>query len=284
LTSASSLAGLEEVAIHLGRHHRSGLHPEVVAEQDDVDGLADGTEKAVQVLQVDLHELVEEGMGSPRFGRQHHHELVVAVAELADLEEIAAEEADDGPVGLGAELSGALLKRFGVNRSGRAGDGGPHGFVECLAHGGGAAGLGQGVVELLEVQRPVGHVGEDRSAVGAYDPTVWLPFDVRPCRHEARRPIRQRPGRPVLVTECKPAPEFDGIDAKSVEDVLVHDGQLLDDVVDPDGFRRKAQKAPQLRIGQCGDTGGPVPGQVDGHTIRRTVVKCGEDAISCGHG
>ena len=85
------MPGLEELAVHPRRHHRAGLHAQVVAEQDDVDVPADRREESLQPLQVDGHELIEERVGLRGLGGQHHHEQVVAMAELADLEEIAAE-------------------------------------------------------------------------------------------------------------------------------------------------------------------------------------------------
>ena len=189
---------------------------------------------------------------------------VVAIAELADLEEVAAEQADDGPVGAAAELSGARAESVGIDRSRRAGDGRPHGLIERCADGPRTAVLRQREIGLLEVQGPVGHLGEDPAVLGPDHPALRLSLDLGPGGHEAGRAVRQRPVRPIARTQGKTASHLDRIDAEPVEHVLAHDGQLLDDIVDIDRLGRQAQGPPQLRIGQGGDAGGTVPGKVYG--------------------
>ena len=56
--------------------------------------------KRVEVAQVHLHQLVEEAVGALGLAGQQHEEVVVAVKELAELQQVAAEEADDRAVGL----------------------------------------------------------------------------------------------------------------------------------------------------------------------------------------
>ena len=91
---------------NLWRHLRSTLHPEVVAEEDDVDIGTDRAEKLLQIGQVHLDHLVEKGMGPPRFPGQQQKEIVIAVHELPHLQQIAAEQANDAAVGLLAQALG----------------------------------------------------------------------------------------------------------------------------------------------------------------------------------
>jgi len=39
--------------------------------------------------------------------------------------------------------------------------------------------------------------------------------------------IWERPVRPVRIVKSERAPEFDGIDVKPIEDIVIHDGELL---------------------------------------------------------
>jgi len=49
-----------------------------------------------------LHQLVQEAMDAPRLAGQHSQHVIDAEEELPDLEQIPAEEAEDGAVGGGA--------------------------------------------------------------------------------------------------------------------------------------------------------------------------------------
>ena len=50
-----------------------------------------------RLRQVHLHQLVQELVGALGFAGQEHEEVVVAVEELPDLQQVAAEQADDRP-------------------------------------------------------------------------------------------------------------------------------------------------------------------------------------------
>ncbi len=257
-----------------------GLHAKIVAEQDDVDRCADRLEEAVQVRQVDLHQLVEERMGLLGLAGQHHHEYVVAVAELTDLEEVAAEQTDDRPLGARAELSGAFTESLVIDGAGGAGNGGPHGPVERFANGSRTVLLGQREVGLLEVQGAVGHLGEDLAVPGSDDPTVRFPLDVGPDGYEARCAVRQCPRGPVVRTQGKTPPHLDRIDPKTFEHILPYDGQLLHDIIDVDRGGGQSQSLSQLRVGQGGDAGRAMAGKVNGDARRLMMIQRRQDTLS----
>jgi hypothetical protein len=79
------------------------------------------------------------------------------------------------------------------------------------------------IVGLFKVQRAVRHPRDDTLPPIPNDPAILLTFGINPGGHLARRPVRQRPGCPVLVAEGKAAPQLNGIDPEPLQHVLVHD-------------------------------------------------------------
>ena len=57
-------------------------------------------EIALQVRQMDVHQAVEKLVCPAGIAGQEHQEVVDAVEQLADLQQVAAEQADDGAIGL----------------------------------------------------------------------------------------------------------------------------------------------------------------------------------------
>jgi hypothetical protein len=55
-------------------------------------------------------------------------------------------------------------------------------------------------------------------------------------------PVGQDPVCPVLIFNGKSPAEFDGVDSKELENILVHDGQLLDGIIDSNDFLRQPEK------------------------------------------
>jgi len=102
----------------------------------------------------------------------------------------------------------------------------------------------------------------------------------RPGGHEAFGAVGQRPGRPVAVTQGKAPAQLDGIDAEPLENVLIHDRQLLHDVVDANRNRRQAQKRSQLRIRQRSNSGRTMSRQVHGDAVGRAMVQGRQDSGS----
>ena len=123
----------------------------------------------LQILQMQRHQPIQELPGPVRVAGQQHQEPVVAIQELAGFQQVAAEQADDGPVRALAQPLGSLGQTLqtvgaGGQRSGRRFHLAPHVLGERLFQ------LVQIVhfqirpVALLEVQRPVGHLGQDAAA------------------------------------------------------------------------------------------------------------------------
>ena len=61
----------------------------------DVDGIPHRGQKAFQVGQVQLHQAVEECVGTIRVAGQQHQEVVDAIKNLPDLQQVASEEPDN---------------------------------------------------------------------------------------------------------------------------------------------------------------------------------------------
>ena len=104
-----------------------------------------------------------------------------------------------------------------------------------------------------------------------------------PDRHLAGRAIRERPVRPVIVIKSKCPSELDGIDLKAVEDVAIHDGELLLNVIDADWSALQPEVVPKSFISYSGNAGRTVTGKVDRHTIGLLVIQCRQHPISRVH-
>jgi len=136
---------------------------------------------------------------------------------------------------------------------------------------------------LVEVQRAFGHSPDGAPGPGAEDPLGAGAFGKSPGGHPARGPAGKRPVRPPPVFRTESAPQFDGIRARPVENVVVHDRQLLDGVVDPNGSRLQPQRRAKPRVGDGRDAGRPAPPQVHRHPVRLAGVQCGKNALARGH-
>ena len=82
---------------------------------------------------------------------QEHEEVVVAIEELAGFQQVAAEQADDGAIGSGAQPCGPLAepgRALGAGRAaargGRGGRGGPHAFLVGRRQTGQIVGIDKG--------------------------------------------------------------------------------------------------------------------------------------------
>ena len=75
---------------------RPRLHSHVVAERDDVDGIANHAEEVPEVLHVYFYQGIQERFGPGRLAREKHEEIVVAVEEQARFEDASTEQVDDG--------------------------------------------------------------------------------------------------------------------------------------------------------------------------------------------
>jgi len=67
--------------------------------------------------------------------------------------------------------------------------------------------------------------------------------------------------------------QLDGVDAESIQHVLIENGQLLNYIVHADRPGGQPQKIPQLRICYCGDTRRPVTRKVNWHTVGFAMVQ-----------
>ena len=282
------MAGFEELAVHAGRDLGAGLHTEVVAEKDDVDIGTDQAEVLFQVFQVPLGQAFEKVVGPLRFGGQKGQEVVVPVQELPVFHEVAAEEADYRPVGAFPQAAGACDHTVVAARAFYKGAGGggdvPHALGHHLLQSSMVRlALSEGKVGRLEVQRAVGHLGDDPASRRTYDPTPLGPFRGDPHRHLAGGPIGKGPVRPVRVVQGKAPAQFYGVHAEAVEHVVVQYRQLLLDVVYPHRLGGQAEVGPQARGGDGRDAGGPVTTEVDRYPVRLAVVQCGHYPVPALH-
>ena len=60
----------EELDIHGRRNLRAGLHAQIVAEQDDIDAVADGSQEPLEIGQVHLDDSVEKRVRAFRLARR----------------------------------------------------------------------------------------------------------------------------------------------------------------------------------------------------------------------
>ena len=67
---------------------------------------------------------------------------------------------------------------------------------------------------------------------------------------------------------------------KRCKHVLIHDGELLDGVIDADGLLGQPKVVAQPGIGHRGDARGAVAGQVHRHAVGLLVVQSGEDSFT----
>ncbi len=244
--------------------------------------------KLLQVLQVEGHEPVQKLLGPLRVAGQEHVEPVVAVQELAGFQQVAAEQADDGPVRALAQPLGALGQTLQAavavgQRSGRRFDLAPHVLGERRFE------LVQVVhfqirpIALFKVQRPVGHLGQDAAAGRTHDPAAFLALRQRPSGHLAGRAVGQRPVGPVFVLQREPAPHFDRVHAEPLQHVLVHNRQLLHRIVDADRALRQSQRGSQLAIRDRCDARRAMTAQVDRDPVRLFVIQRCEHALARSH-
>ena len=201
---------LEQRAVHLGGHLRPGLHAQVVAEDDDVDGVPDGGRGTVSGFPGASRRPCP---GRPPRARappaSSMKKLSLRYMNWPGLQQVAAEQADDGALGA-ARAASPRPSRAAVSRpSGRrprsrgcrGGGGGPHALLDRRAASPGrSSGLNEGIVRLLEIQRAVGHAARARCPPADFI-THWpgLPLQRHPGRHQAGAAVRQRPVLPVRV-------------------------------------------------------------------------------------
>ena len=100
-----------------------------------------------------------------------------------------------------------------------------------------------------------------------------LSFGLGPHRHETRDAAGQFPIRPPLIFQGESAPEFDRVDLKPLEDVLIHNGQLLNRIVDANRPLFQAKELTQARVGDGRDARRTVSGKVDWDAIRLEVAQ-----------
>ena len=154
--------------------------------------------KRSRLRQVDLHEPVEERVGPRRVAGQQHQEVVVAVEELADLEQVAAEQADDRPIGAVARRCLAPFAEGVWQRPGRAGWRWPSTWS-------GRAPRGRCRVRRPRPagSRPARSTGRRRASArgpgrsGRGAPSGAAPARAGPGGHLAGRAVGQRPVGPV---------------------------------------------------------------------------------------
>ena len=192
----------------------------------------------LEVGQMDFHQPVEEAMGLLRFAGQEHEEIVGPIEELAGLEEVAAEQADDGPVRALAESPGPLAERLRVDRTGRGRNPGPHAFAE-------------GVVQHAR-GRPDSASGKYVCSKYSVPSGMWaktLPELDRMTHRSDRRSMRVQAGMRQSVpsgrvqgfhassARAKPRPISTQSTPKRLEHVFIDNRKLLNHVVDADGSR-----------------------------------------------
>ena len=161
-------------------------------------------EVALEVRQIAID---AAGRGTPaarsRLAGQEHEEPVDAVAALAELEQIAAEQADDRPIGPLAEPPGALDEPPvavgpGDQGPGRRRDGRPHDLVGRLGDS----------VEIVAVPETASGTARSRAPRRASSQSTRpdrlrsthcpsSPLGQRPDGHLRRRAVGQRPIGPV---------------------------------------------------------------------------------------
>ena len=277
---------LEEVPVHGRRDLGAGLHPQVVAEEDDVDERSHGAQEPLEVGQVVLYQPVEEGMGTRRLAGQEHQEVIEAIEELAGLQEVAAEETDDRPVGGLSQPSGSLgqVLEIGRGRAGRRGHRVPHALGKRLRQMVEVVLFQEWPVALLEVEHPFGHPGNDPARGRAEHPPAVLAPGECPGGHLARATVGQGPVGPGRLVKGEASAHLDGVHPEPLEDILVDDGQLLDRVVNADRRRGQSQPFAEPRIRQGGDSRGPMAGEIDRDPVRFPVRQGGQNTLSRGHG
>ena len=263
---------LEKLAIHLRRHHRTRLHPEVISEKNNIDVFTDSFKELLKIGQMNLDKLIEETVSVLRLTGQQHHKLVVAIKELADFKQVTSEQTDYSPVRLFSQPFCAFRQRLTINRTRRAGDRRPHTFIEGGRDRLQIVTLGERKIGLLKIQCPVRHVAENSAGFRPDYPATVIAFRLSPGRHKTWCAIRQCPRYPGFVIQRKAPTQLNGVHAKSVQHILIDNGQLLDYVINANRPGRQTQKLAQLRICDCRDAGRAVPGKVNGYTVRFTMV------------
>ena len=139
-------------------------------------------------------------------------------------------------------------------------------------------------VRLLEIPDVFGHAGDLAPCdLRAQHPPAFVPLRESPGRHQAGRPVRERPFRPVLVFECKGPAQLDGVHLEPLQHVLIHDGELLDRIIDADGFLRQAEIIAQPCVGHGGYARRAVAGQINRHAARFLVVQRRENSFTRSH-
>ena len=98
-------------------------------------------------------------------------------------------------------------------------------------------------VHLIEDDRAFRHASNHPAGRRAQIPILPLPFRLGPHRHAAGRSIGECPVSPPLVFEAEAAAQLNRVDTEVVQHVLVHDGQLLNGIVDVNRLRFQAERS-----------------------------------------
>jgi hypothetical protein len=256
------MAGLEELPVHARGDLRGVLRPKVIAEHNNVDVRPYRTQKLLEVAKMDFHQRVEEPVDAGRIFRQQHEKAVHAVVELAHFEQIAAEQAEDRPVGGGAQARGAggeFVQRPDRG-AGRRSDARPHVLgIKLFDAGQVFFPIEERPVHLVEVIRAFGHAGDDAAARRAEHPAGALALRQSPHGHFGGGSVGQRPVGPPLVFLAEGAAELDCVHAETRQDVFVDDRQLLHGIVDVDRAGRQAERGAEPRVRHGRNAGRTVP-------------------------
>jgi len=278
------MAGLVILAVHPGRKKRAILATEVIAEKNNINKRTHSGHPFFQVLQVDGAELFREPDNRFRI-KGHICEVIVhSIQPLRQLKHIAAEQANDSPVrgfpqgfGFTGHFCQPLLIQRQMRTRMRCTC--PYGMAHHILQIGkivaGDVPLYKRKMNLLEVEASVFLYGQFTSVIGQQIPPIRSFFNIDVIRNFARRAIRQYPVLPAALFEQKTPAQLDSICAETIQHILIDDSQLLYHIINTNRFWRQVQKLSQLRVCNCSDAGRPVPGKVNGDTVRLTVVQCG---------
>ncbi len=168
------MPGLEEFTVHPRGNLWSRLHPQVVAEPDDVDEVADRAQIRFHVGHVVLGQAVEEGVDAIWIRGDFIEEVVDPEQEFPDFDEIASEGAVDrslrgGSQGLGAFPSDHPPGSVQTCWGGGDPQSGPHDLLQVVRKSleGAVVAIRKGKAGLFEEVAPVLLDADDLSFVAS---------------------------------------------------------------------------------------------------------------------
>ena len=245
-----SMIGFVEFSVGIGTDQGALLAAQIIAKEHHIDEGTYGRHPVLQVLQVDPAKLLRKRCHLVGIQSGGQKIVIHAVQHLGDLKHVAPENTHDGPVGGFPECPGRCChllqtRLIHLQMAPGVGHGAPHLPVQHLLQVFKIivfnASFHQGEMTLFEVEASLFQYSHFGAFLVQKHPVLPFLLHVDIMGDLTGSSIGKDPGFPIAVLEQKAPSHFDAVDPEQVQHILIHNGQLLHHVIDPDGFLLQAQ-------------------------------------------